>query len=129
MIKLKLIMGLSHDNGYVKATRQNPYVEVETEEIAKLCVESGYFARVTDEAAPSAPEKPQEAHNEAAKKPTPDKKSALEAKQSANNAGDELDTMTVTELRAYAETVGIDLGKANKRVDIIAAIRKAEENA
>lgn len=39
---------------------------------------------------------------------------------------EELETMSVPELRAYAAMNGIDLGKLNRKADIIAAIREAE---
>lgn len=121
MIKLKLIKGLSHENGYVRATQDSPLVEVETEEIAAYCVESGYFEKVNDQPkqqAAAQPEKPKPTDSSKGTKPT-----------DVNHATDELNGMTAAELRAYAETVGIDLGKATKRADIIAVIRKAEENA
>lgn len=37
-------------------------------------------------------------------------------------AADQTDTRTIKELRSYADEVGIDLGKATKRADIIAII-------
>lgn len=37
------------------------------------------------------------------------------------------DGMTVAELKAYAETHGIDLGKAKKKAEILAAIEAAQD--
>lgn len=124
MITLKLTHGLSHNNGFVRATRENPFVNVESEDVAKKCVESGFFERVTDGNANGV------ADSVAIEKRVQDEKSvkldpAAESAQPTTE-DDELDAMTVPELKAYAETVGIDLGKLTKKADIIAAIRKAE---
>ena len=102
MITLKLTHGLSHDNGYVSATQRHPYVTVEDEAIAKFCIDSGIFARVDGESA---------------------------ARAAPADDTDELESMTVSELKAYAETVGIELGKATKKADIIAIIREEEAKA
>jgi len=125
LITLKLTHGLSHSNGYVSATQRNPFVEVEDEAIAQFCINSGYFARVdgkmpADEAT-KAPAQTREAPQE---KPVTQKPSAESAAPADDE--DELESMTVAELKAYAETVGIDLGKLTKKPDIVNAIRKAE---
>lgn len=126
MIKLKLIHGLSHDNGYVRATAKEPYVEVETEEIAAFCTGSGFFERVAEGPAKETPSRPEPAEAEPDAKGSKAQTTSNAALGASPAVGDELGTMTVTELRSYAATVGIDLGKLNKRADIIAAIRKAE---
>ena len=55
---------------------------------------------------------------------------AAPAVETPDNSGtdeeDELDGMTVSELRGYAEINGINLGRLTKKADIIEAIRKAE---
>ena len=128
MITLKLTHGLSHDNGYVCATQKHPYVTVEDEAIAKFCIDSGYFVRVDgNSAAPAAPAAP---NDEQPTDPAP----AVNGGENAAPAApaddtDELEAMTVSELKAYAETVGIELGKATKKADIIAIIREEEAKA
>lgn len=128
MITLKLTHGMSHSNGFVSATQRNPYVEVEDEAVAKYCIDSGFFARVDGKAfskpAPAAPVAPAAPSNEQASNPANDGENAIPAAPADDS--DELESMTVNELKAYAETVGIDLGKLTKKPDIVAAIRKAE---
>ena len=132
MITLKLTHGLSHSNGFVSATQRNPYVEVEDEAVAKYCIDSGFFARVggkiVSESAPAAPAAP--ATTSAPSDETGTSNTANDGENAAPAApaddSDELESMTVNELKAYAETVGIDLGKLTKKPDIVAAIRKAE---
>lgn len=43
MFRLKLIKGLSYDNGKFHVCADNPFVETETETEAKALVDSGYF--------------------------------------------------------------------------------------
>ena len=129
MITLKLTHGMSHSNGFVSATQRNPYVEVEDEAIAKYCIDSGFFARVDGKIVPeSAPAAP--AATSAPSDETGTSNTANDGENAAPAApaddSDELESMTVNELKAYAETVGIDLGKLTKKPDIVAAIRKAE---
>ena len=45
--------------------------------------------------------------------------------ESEQGAGDELDSMTVDELKEYAQEAGIDLKGVTRKADMIAAIRKA----
>jgi hypothetical protein len=42
--------------------------------------------------------------------------------------GEGFDAMTVPELKAYAESKGIDLGDATRKADIVAAIELASED-
>lgn len=49
MYKLKLIKGLSY-TGAVHATRDNPYVDVESKEAADAVVATGYFELVEEAA-------------------------------------------------------------------------------
>ena len=135
MITLKLTHGLSHSNGFVSATQRNPYVEVEDEAVAKYCIDSGFFARVggkiVSESAPAAPAAP--ATTSAPSDETGTSNTANDGENAAPAApaddSDELESMTVNELKAYAETVGIDLGKATRKADIIAIIREEEAEA
>ena len=130
MIRLRLIKGLSHTNAYVSASQKNPIVTVETEEAAAACVAGGFFEIVGNDASVE----PGKAQAEAASLDTfnhenePD--AAAPAVETPDISGtdeeDELESMTVAELRAYAETTGVALGKLTKKADIVAAIRKAE---
>ena len=127
MITLKLTHGLSHDNGYVHATKKHPYVEVEDEAIAQYCVDSGFFVRVNEKDAPAAPAASQASPTEAPDTPVDGGDGDVPAAPvDVNDDTEELEAMTVSELKAYAETCGIELGKLTKKADIINAIRKAE---
>lgn len=117
MIRLRLTHGLSHSNGYVSATSRNPFVTVEDEAVARYCVDSGFFEIVDAEI-------PKQPASESANKPSDPPADTGKADEHAD--GDELDGMTVNQLKVYAETVGINLGKLNRKADIIEAIRKAE---
>ena len=120
MIRLRLTHGLSHSNGYVSATWRNPIVTVEDEAAARFCVDSGFFEIVGDEI-------PKQPAGERADKPNdPPADTGNDGEGDKDDDVDELDGMTVSQLRVYAETVGIDLGKLTKKADIIEAIRKAE---
>ena len=131
MIRLRLIKGLSHVNAYVSATQKNPIVTVETEEAAAYCVAGGFFEIIGNDTSAAGNVK---AQDETAPLETTVADIEPEAAAPAvskpddygTNEDDELSTMTVAELRAYAETTGVDLGKLTKKADIIAAIRKAE---
>lgn len=120
MIRLRLTHGLSHSNGFVSATSRNPIVTVEDEAAARFCVDSGFFEIVGDEI-------PKQPAGDSADKPNDPPADTGDTGANDEGAdGDELDGMTVSQLRVYAETVGIDLGKLTKKADIIEAIRKAE---
>ena len=127
MITLKLTHGLSHDNGYVRATEKDPFVTVEDEAVAQFCVDSGFFEIVKDSKAPEKSNEPAKGNEiQTPDTLTPSGNEAEATPASPNNEDDELAAMTVAELRSYAETTGVDLGKLVKKADIIAAIRKAE---
>ena len=120
MIRLRLTHGLSHSNGYVSATWRNPIVTVEDEAVARYCVDSGFFEIIDNEI-------PKQPNGESTEEPTtPPTTNAMTGKAENEPEQDELDGMTVNELRAYAETVGIDLGRLTKKSEIINAIREAE---
>ena len=120
MIRLRLTHGLSHSNGFVSATSRNPIVTVEDEAAARFCVDSGFFEIVGDE----IPKQP--AGDIADKSNDPPADTGSNSEDDADTDVDELDGMTVNQLKVYAETVGIDLGKATKKAEIIAIIREKE---
>lgn len=120
MIRLRLTHGLSHSNGFVSATSRNPIVTVEDEAAARFCVDSGFFEIVGDEI-------PKQPAGDGTDKPIdPHADTGDNGGDDAGTDEDELNGMTVSQLKVYAETVGIDLGKLTKKADIIEAIRKAE---
>ncbi len=129
MITLKLTHGLSHSNGIVSATARNPYVTVPDEEAARICTEGRYFARADGAAAAQRAQPAAAASAEPAKDNGRTAGKEAEKPAPVEDDEDELEAMTVPELKAYAETVGIDLGKLTRKVDIVAAIRKAEAEA
>ena len=131
MIRLRLTHGLSHDNGLVSATQKNPIVTVEDEAAARFCVDSGFFEIIgNDESQPTVESRKEQPKAAAASKPVSVENAVrVPSAPDVDGAGDdadELDAMTVTELRNYADMTGVDLGKLTKKGDIIDAIRKAE---
>lgn len=73
---------------------------------------------------PEAPKQQEEENQEAHVQEDPDQAQPEEENQEAPD----LDSMTIAQLKAYAETRGIDLGEAKKKADILAVI-KGRENA
>lgn len=120
MIHLRLTHGAGHSNGFVSVTKERPDAYVEDEAVAAFCVDSGFFEIVHD-----VSEKEQE----------PDKKTGsddfvnvgTEQNDDKSDESDDLKKMTVEELRAYAETTGVDLTGVTKKADIITTIKAAED--
>ena len=129
MFTLKLTHGLSHDNGYVRATKNKPFVTVEDEAVARFCVDSGFFEVVNTK--PQEPLTPYAEDTPPVEPATPTIPVGTPPTATGTPADDddELEAMTVAELKAYAETTGVDLGKAAKKADIIAIIREEEAKA
>ena len=136
MIRLRLTHGLSHDNGYVSATQRNPVVTVEDEAAARYCVDSGFF-EVIDNDGPcpgqkgvqEPPKEKSEANTSNAGNAATEAAAPGQGKSGGTDEAlpfDELDVMSVAELKAYAEMTGVNIGKLTKKADIIAAIREAE---
>jgi len=103
MTTVKLIKALSY-SGAVKATREQPYVNVNTEEEAQALVNTGFFSVCAS--------------------PVPDN-------GSKDDKGDELpdyealSEMTKAELAAYAENNQIDIEGCKTKADILEAISVA----
>lgn len=138
MIKLRLTHGLSHDNGYVRATKAKPFVTVEDEAVARFCVDSGFFEIVEEKvqqklanAAPAADvqEGGTKAPTSASEPEVSPRVAATRESEGAADDSEELEAMSVAELKAYAETTGINLGRATRKADIIAIIREEEAKA
>ena len=135
MIRLRLTHGLSHSNGIVSATWRNPIVTVDDEAAARQCVDSGFFEIIDRDDGDSIPggKGPQETPQEIPCGNTADGENAAQepaatGQGASDSEDDEMESMTVSQLKAYAATVGIDLGKAVKKADIIAIIRENEKN-
>ena len=101
MYKVKLIKGLSY-TGAVHATKDNPYVDVESKEAADAAVATGYFELVEATADDNT-----------------------DGEKNDNSGATDLDKMTVPQLKAYATEKGIDLEGASRKDDIIAKIAAA----
>ena len=99
MYKVKLIKGLSY-TGAVRATKKDPFVEVEEKETAEALVASGYFELVEIT----------EANNDG-----------------AEENGKDLDSMTVPQIDAYAAEQGIDLTGCKNKAEKLAKIKEATE--
>lgn len=112
MIKLKLIKGLSYRGGIdgkVKATKANPFCDVETMEEAQAAVASGYFQIIEGEPGQS---------NEPPKEPKAD-----------SDSEKDIEKMTKDELVAYAEELGVDVSKCKNNDERKEVIKKALEEA
>ena len=101
MYKVKLIKGLSY-TGAVHATKDNPYVDVESKEAADAAVATGYFELVEATADDNT-----------------------DGEKNDNSGATDLDKMTVPQLEAYAAEKGIDLAGASRKAEIIAKIAAA----
>lgn len=99
---LKLVKALSY-YGVIKATREHPDVFVEDEATAKAAVASGYFRVVEGETEPAEPEPEREPYTK-----------------------EQLDEMTVEQLKEVASEVGVTETKGFKKSDFVDAILWAE---
>lgn len=132
MFHLRLTHGKSHFNGFVRATQAQPDIYIEDEAVAKHCIDSGFFALVEAEHASencnNADDGQDIADKENGSQPDFNADTSNGGESGNDPEGDlaELNSMTVPELKAYAENTGIDLKGATKKSDIIAAIVAAE---
>ena len=99
---LKLVKGLSY-YGVIKATREHPDVFLEDEATAKAAVASGYFRMVEGDPEPVAPEPEREPYTQ-----------------------EQLEEMTLEQLKEIAPEVGVVETKGFKKADYINAILWAE---
>lgn len=108
MYHLKLCKGLSYSNGKVTATKRNPGVFVDDKATADALLASGYFKLISGPEAPDFP-------------PPGEVLGHLDPEQ--------LDNMTIPELKKLAEDMGVDIKGLKAKVDIIAAIVAVEVSA
>lgn len=99
---LKLVKSLSY-YGVIKATREHPDVFLEDETAAKAAVASGYFRMVEGDPEPVEPEPEKEPYTK-----------------------EQLDEMTVEQLKGVASEVGVTETKGFKKADYVDAILWAE---
>lgn len=108
MYHLKLCKGLSYSNGKVTATKRNPGVFVDDKATADALLASGYFKLISGPEAPDFP-------------PPGEVLGHLDPEQ--------LDSMTIPELKKLAEDTGVDIKGLKAKADIIAAIVAVEVSA
>lgn len=108
MYHLKLCKGLSYSNGKVTATKRNPGVFVDDKATADALLASGYFKLISGPEATSFP-------------PPGEVTGHLDPEQ--------LDGMTIPELKKLAEEMGVDVKGLKAKADIIAAIVAVEVSA
>ena len=108
MYHLKLCKGLSYSNGKVTATKRNPGVFVDDKATADALLAPGYFKLISGPEAPDFP-------------PPGEVLGHLDPEQ--------LDNMTIPELKKLAEDMGVDIKGLKAKVDIIAAIVAVEVSA
>lgn len=108
MYHLKLCKGLSYSNGKVTATKRNPGVFVDDKATADALLASGYFKLISGPEAPDFP-------------PPGEVLGHLDLEQ--------LDSMTIPELKKLAEDMGVDIKGLKAKADIIAAIVAVEVSA
>lgn len=102
MYHLRLCRGLSY-TGVVTATREEPDVFTEDEAIAEQAVASGYFVLIEDDCEVAEPEQERDPYKK-----------------------EQLDDMTVEQLRKVAAEVGVAETKGFKKADYVDAILWAE---
>lgn len=120
MHHLKLVKGLSYWNAFVKATKDHPDIYVEDGPAYESAMNSGYFEEVED-----APDRDDPEGGD----PLSDTMVPVGEDDQEETETDGLEKMSVSELKAYAQLNGIDLGGAKKKDEIIDSIRAAEEGA
>lgn len=103
MYHLKLIKSLSY-HGIVKATKENPDVYTDDEEVADAAVATGFF--------------------ELAESPTPQNVSEAEPGASEQKHGKTLEEMTVAEIETFATYYGVSLKGIKGKAKIIAHLRE-----
>ena len=108
MYHLKLCKGLSYSNGKVTATKRNPGVFLDDKATADALLASGYFKLISGPEAPDFP-------------PPGEVLGHLDPEQ--------LDSMTIPELKKLAEDMGVDIKGLKAKGDIIAAIVAAQVSA
>ncbi len=108
MYHLKLCKGLSYSNGKVTATKRNPGVFVDDKATADALLASGYFKLI------SGPEA-------SGFLPSGEVLGHLDPEQ--------LESMTIPELKKLAEDMGVDIKGLKAKADIIAAIVAVEVSA
>lgn len=120
MHHLKLIKGLSYWNAFVKATKDHPDIYVEDGPAYESAMKSGYFEEVED--------KPQSEDPEGGD-PESTTMAPADTEDPEGTETDGMEDMSVSELKAYAQLNGIDLGGAKKKDEILETIRAAEAHA
>jgi hypothetical protein len=118
MAKLKLVKGLSYSYGDLKATKDNPYIDVKDKAAADHLVETGYFETVVPVLGHK--ETPKSAEQASVSMPAP---------EPTITQPSVLEGMNTDELRAYAQKQGISLRGVKTRKAIIKAIEDAEKRA
>ena len=108
MYHLRLCKGLSYSNGRITATRQHPDVHLEDKAVADALAASGYFKLVDGQEASSFP-------------PPGEVLGHLDP--------DQLDGMTIPQLKELAGEMGVDIKGIRDKAGIIAAIAAVEVSA
>ena len=119
MHHLKLIMGASY-RGAVHATKEHPDVFVEGGRAYEAAMASGYFEEIESEPDTDQPE---------GGDPESTTMAPADTEDPERTETDGMEDMSVSELKAYAQLNGIDLGGAKKKDEILETIRAAEEHA
>jgi hypothetical protein len=108
MYHLKLCRGISYSNGEVSATRKRPDVFVDSKETADAAVASGYFKLVGEQETTDFP-------------PAGDVLGNLDPEQ--------LDSMTIPDLKKLAGKIGADIKGIRDKAGIIKAITAVKVSA
>lgn len=119
MHHLKLIMGASY-RGAVHATKEHPDVFVEGGRAYEAAMASGYFEEIESEPDTDQPE---------GGDPESTTMAPADTEDPERTETDGMEDMSVSDLKAYAQLNGIDLGGAKKKDEILETIRAAEEHA
>lgn len=120
MTTLKLIKGLSY-SGAVRATKANPLVEVEDDETVAYLLAEGHFIAVDVPTTESTGNTGEETGDDETDDETPEGIIQQDGGEETPTP-EQLNDMTVAELKAYAEKHSIDVSKCSKKADYMQAI-------
>lgn len=106
MYKLKLVKGHSYTGYGVKATVKSPFVGVSSKEISDSLIASGYFSLAVETETPVA---------------------STTAAAAETEAETDIEKMSLAQLKALAQQIGLDTKGLKSKADYIDAINAAEE--
>lgn len=131
MVKIELIRGMSYKDGHIFATKEKPEICVEDMATAKHYADTGFFkilaeTGMTDAAGTSLEDEfPADLFT-----PPADEETEPIAETGTTDAMEqELNSMTVAELKSYASIRGIDITGLSKKAELVEHISAEQKKA